>query len=323
MKSLNQSRHISFQSVKSLFRSTKPTAATDLQKPLTSLPNATGAGAFAEPITYQVLGAASNMLNIKLPRSSILNVRYSNKQHKIIGMNGHINLLYKELARLSGNNIVFQRCFNQTEPMSLLISSNAQNSNFAVVNNNNSKWIVKKPSLFAWSGPSIKPTTINKNSNSILVEGEGSFVISSPGQIAQIDLADGEAIHVNANSLVGFTNNNNKSIKESNLEFNNGVKSMVNLSLGKVPFSLKFPWIKKYIQLPNLKDNEIIKFIVNASHNITVTFKKVVKFFGSKSQPSKNGLFVEIKGPKTIFVTNAVHIDDPLLTKADLKKLLL
>lgn len=326
--SFTQRRNVSFQTIKSFFRSTKPTPSTELQKPLTSLPNATGSGAFVEPISYQVLGSSSNLLNIKLPRSSILNIRYSNSKQKIIAMNGHINSLYTELAKSNENNLIFQRCFNQNEPMSLLISMNAQNSNFAVINNNNnSKWIVKRSSLFSWSGPSIKPKTTDSNQNLVQMEGEGAFVVASPGQILQLNLKVNESLQVNSKSIIGYTTND--SITDSIEKLNNSVRSVVDVSVARAPPSIRFNWIKKYsekyITLPklNLSDDPTVKQIFKSIGLFTSKIKAIINYFKAKLINSKkSGYFIEIQGPKTIFLTNAVNIDDRILTEKELEKLL-
>lgn len=316
-----QFRYISFKSIKSLFRSTEPTSSTELQKPLTSLPNATGAGAFVEPISYQALGVSSNLLNIKLPKSSILNIRYSNSQQKIIAMNGHINSLYTELAT-TANNIVFQRCFNQKEPMSLLITQNAQNSNFAVIDTNRKNWIVKKSSLFAWSGPTIRPTSSKVNSKLIQMNGDGTFIVATPGQIVQIDLDSDESIQVNTKTLVGYTTLK-ENINETLSELNGGAKSIVDLSVGRASFSSRFSWLKKYDPIPTTIFNDPnIKFFLEAIKNISKHIKNTASFIKLKvTKSDKKGVFIELSGPKTIFLTNSVHINDKILSEADIKKL--
>lgn len=319
----SQVRNISFKAIKSFFKSTEATPATELQKPLTSLPNATGAGAFVEPITYQVLGTGSNLLNIKLPRSSILNLRFSNAQQKLIAMNGHINSMYVELARLAESNLIFQRCFNQTEPMSLLIAQNAQNTNFAVIENSKSNWIVKKNSLFAWSGPSLRPTASHSSSNLIQMNGEGTFIVACPGQIMQIDLAENESIQVNTKTIVGYTANNN-TIIDSITELDKGIKSVADLSVGKAPFSTKFAWIRNYIKLPpSVAHDPTVQNISKVFGSVGSFFQRIVSFAKVRMYTSKkDGLLVQLKGPRTIFLTNAVHIDDKILSDSEIRKLI-
>lgn len=320
-----RSRSISFQSIKSLFRSTRPTPATELQQPLTSLPNATGNGAFVEPISFQVLGASSNLLNIKLPRSSILNIRYSNYQQKIIAINGHINSMYTELARSSENNLIFQRCFNQSEPMSLLMSLNAQNANFAVIKNLKHNWIIKRSSLFAWSGPSIKPTSTSSNADANLIQmnGEGTFVVATPGQIIQIDLSDGESLQVNSKSLVGYSTHNNK-ISDSIAELNSSVKSVVDVSVKRAPLFLRLNWMRRYFSLPEKFWNDpIIHQITHTLGSVSKALKKFDNYVRAKLLSSKrSGYFIEVRGPRTIFLSNAVNVNDQILTDSEIKKLL-
>lgn len=316
-----QTRNISFSSIKSLFTLTASTPGTKLEKPLTSLPMATGNGAFVEPITYQVLGSSSNLLNIKLPKSSILNIRYSNSQQKIVAMNGHITSMYTELARLKESNLIFQRCFNEKEPMSFLMANNAQNSNFAILDNTKANWVVRRSSLFAWSGPSIKPSTISKAGQSLLMKGDGTFIISTPGQIIQVDLTENESIQVNTKTIVAYTSN---SKSESVPSLESEIESVVNLSIGIPPFLMRFNWIKKYIQIPQrLLENPNVKPVLDAISTLSTTFNQISTFIKENILPQdKTGTFIELKGPKTVFLTNSVHINDKILTDSEIKNLI-
>lgn len=318
-----QTRNISFQSIKSLFRSTKPTPATELQKPLTSLPNATGNGAFVEPISYQVLGASSNLLNIKLPRSSILNIRYSNSQQKLIAINGHVNSMYTELARSSENNLIFQRCFNQSQPMSLLLSLNAQNGNFAVIDNLKSKWIIKRSSLFAWSGPSVRPTSSDTDANLIQMDGEGTFVVATPGQILQVDLGENETLQINSKSLIGYSTKNER-LSDSIAELNNSVKSVIDVTVKRAPLYFRFNWLRHYLSLPEgFWKDPTVQQVHQTFSTISNRLRSFTNYIRAKLISSKKtGYFIEMKGPKTIFLSNAVNINDQVLTDAEIKKLL-
>lgn len=318
-----QTRKISFSVLKSLFRSTESTPATVLEGPLTSLPKATGAGAFVEPITYQVLGSSSNLLNIKLPKSSILNIRYSNKKQKIVALNGNISSMYTELARIHESSLIFQRCFNQKEPMSLLIALNAQNSNFAVVESLQENWVIKRSSLFAWSGSSMKPRPVSSSHNLIQMDGEGTFILANPGQLMQLDLNEDDSIQVNPRSLIAFTTGN-KTTDESLLELDHTSKSVVNLSVGSISRVKKFAWFKKYITIPdNLQHNPSFNQFLNALFLINIKLRRGTKALTSYLLPHNDSEnFIRLEGPKTVFLTNAVQMKDKFLTTDELKKLI-
>jgi hypothetical protein len=318
-----QYRSISFKSIKSVFTFTKKTPATELQKPLTSLPNATGAGAFVEPISYQVLGASSNLLNIKLPKSSILNIRYSNSQQKIIAMNGHINSMYTELARSNENNMIFQRCFNQKEPMSLLIAQNAQNSNFAIIETKKNNWVVKKSSLFAWSGPSIKPASSKLISSLVQMKGDGTFIVATPGQLTQIDLDNRESVQINTKTLVGYTTDK-ENIDETLSELQGNIRSVFDFGVGRASLPLKFNFLKKYNPIPaSFFEDPTIRKISKVLSTVLNSIQTVISYVTIKvTKADKQGVFVELQGPKTIFLTNSVHIDDKILSETEIKKLI-
>lgn len=320
--SLIQRRKISFDSITSIFRRSSPTPATNLGKPLTSLPNASGAGAFSEPISYQVLGLSHNLLNIKLPKSSILNIRYSNTQQRIVAMNGDINSMYSEIAKINESNVVFQRCFNQTEAMSLLIAQNSENSNFAVANTEKSNWFVKRNSLFAWSGPSIKPYS-KKSSKLALMKGEGTFIISSPGQLIQLNLNENENIEINADVLVAYTSNKSDSIDTIDT-LNAEHKSQTKLSVGGAPFKLRTEWISRYISIPSSIVNDPIYIkISTALSSVLGLFKSAFSFVKKEVIRADSGdLFINLKGPKTIMISNSVQVKDKVLSSEEIDKLI-
>lgn len=306
--------------VQNLLKRFNPSSAVESPKPLTSLPLVTGAGAFIEPVSYQVLGSSHDLLNIKLPKSSILNIRYSNKQQKIVALNGKINSLYTEITKLD-SNIVFQRCFNEKEPMSLLIAQNSQNSNFAVVETNKTKWLVKKNSLFAWSGTSIKPSA-SKHSKLAQITGDGTFVVSSPGQITQLVLDQNESIQVNSNVILGFTFDAQHASDIVN-STKNSTKSFVNLSIGKVPLSTRVTAFTKLFQLPEviIADPTFKKIQVFLANVFTTIRKANSYFIGKLPKVNQKEVFVELKGPKTILISNSVQLSDNVLSDEQMKLL--
>ncbi|TID29738.1 hypothetical protein CANINC_001656 [Pichia inconspicua] len=316
--SYTQLRRLSIASVKDVFKRLIPVSGAESQQVLTSLPHVTGAGAFIEHVSYQILGSSHNLLNINLPKSSILNIRYSNKKQKIVALNGKISSLYTELTKLD-SNIVFQRCFNQTEPMSLLIAQNSENSNFAMVETNKDYWKLKRNSLFAWSGPSIEPHAI-KHSQFVQIKGEGNFIVSSPGQILQLILAENESIHINQSAIVGYTFKKDV-ISGGDDGFTSSNMSVVNLSSGKIAFLTYVATFTNHLKLPNslMIDPSFEKFRTFLT-KVNSPIKKSICYIKSVlPKVNQKELFVELKGPKTILLSNYFQMCDKSLTTEQIK----
>ncbi|ODV84951.1 hypothetical protein CANARDRAFT_199767 [[Candida] arabinofermentans NRRL YB-2248] len=301
----------------------------------TSLPTTTGAGAFASPITFEVLGNSQNLLNIKLPKSSILNLRYSNKNQKTLALNGSIADLYVELGKLqskeSKSTMIFQRCFNSKNPLSILMSNCAQGASFAVNTiNSGSSWVVKKDALLAWSGNHLDLDLSEKYGKLVGIKGSGSFVLSSPGQLLTVELNEGESISVNPASLLAYSTVGTVPVGD---ELKTGIRSLVELS---VPGISGLSVLSRYF-------SKIKSVTVGAIQRLTALVKKSAKsselydqktafFSGLWSRMkrstvkvingSNQSYFVELKGPKTLLITNAIQLKDKILTEDEVSKLI-
>ncbi|GMM32310.1 hypothetical protein DAMA08_050550 [Martiniozyma asiatica (nom. inval.)] len=285
-----QRRHISI--LKSLFKSTRQTKSTPLSNP-TSLPQATGSGAFSEPISFQVL---DHLLNIKLPKSSILNIRYSNLQHKILALTSSTGSLTQGLLTqlTKSNGLIFQKCYNPKEAMAILMARN-DNGSFAVVEAKE-KWFVKKSNLLAWSGEV-------ENNGKLIQFSQNSFVISSVGKITQIGISNGESVYINPEGILAFTGT-------QSTESRGGV----NLAIPRTSFAKKFSqWIDRVTYRANwLEFLDYLKPLV---------FKSEEYIHWIQGKLVKKDTFVEFKGPKTILISDGLFLKDGV-NKDDFKNYL-
>lgn len=241
-----QTRSISFKSLGGIFGQSSSKVATGTGNGAVEATAGAGVGSGVEstdtssnePVRFEVLGATANMLNVRLPKSAVLNVRYNNLYQRLVAVNGSVEKLYIELAKKQASGaspLLFQRCFNKAGPMSLLFALKAQNSNYSVVETgpSNQPWMVKRDSLVAWTGNYLNVATTSKLSRLAQITGEGKFAIASAGQISQIDLADGESILVSPRSVVAYTTDKS-TIEEAGTELNSGARNLVDLSIPKV-----------------------------------------------------------------------------------------
>lgn len=309
---------VSFSNLKALFKSTPATGGTQLGR-IVSTPKATAAGAFSEPISFQVLGNSMDLLNIKLPQSSILNIRYNNNKHNVVAINGD-KQWEVSLARSSNSGLIYQRCFNPKGAMSILMSSNGAKNGSSYVVLGEGSWSVRRDALLAWShGVQLEQMKNNKlfkvNAQSIT----DRLVISSPGQVTQIGLSEGETISLNSECLVALSG------EQSKLKIEGGDET--NLSIGGISRSLRikqlFKPISKYIpesvSKPMGEFNALdwvknVKSITSKSINGVWDLAKMVK-------PAKSQL-ITLQGPQTIFITNNVSIKDPIFIKREIDEMI-
>lgn len=226
-------------SIEKASESSSPISINDSIK---DLPGTSGIGAFVSPVIFQVMGSTCNLLNIKIPKSSILNIRYNDYHQKVIALNGKIENMSIELGKVQSKDktdlLLYQRCFNPTTPMSMILSLNSQNANFTILHNDkakdSSKWIVKREDLVAWSGRHLDVFLSPEYSQLAQLAGTGSLVLSSPGQISKIHIDDGESISLNPRCIVAYTTPNEMSVIDATKELGTGLKRTINMSIPKV-----------------------------------------------------------------------------------------
>ncbi|KAG7876164.1 hypothetical protein KL938_004836 [Ogataea parapolymorpha] len=303
-----QHRQISLKSILASFKRIRN--IEEVNEPLKELPRSTGSGAFVEPVDFEVLGKASSMLNIKLPKSSILNLRYSNANQSVVALNGKVSSLVVELGKLEGG-LIFQRCFNTSGPLSILMANKLQNSNFTVVNvSKDTNWTVKRDSLVAWTGNYIHLTGESKL---VKVAGSGKFVLSSPGQTLKLTLEDAEAVSVNPSSVVAFTGNTPT-----------GPKSIVDFAVPGISWLTRvsdlwasltsYVYEKFQIEKPQIKIHPWISSVFSQTAGF-------VKRTVNRLVTGNPDYMIEFSGPRTLLINNGIHFKDKIMTEEQIEKL--
>ncbi|KAG7703871.1 hypothetical protein KL949_003908 [Ogataea haglerorum] len=301
-------RQISLKSILASFKRIRKTE--EVNEPLKEIPSSTGSGASVEPVDFEVLGMTSSMLNIKLPNASIINLRYSNANQSVIALNGKVTSLAVELGKLEGG-LIFQRCFNTSGPMSILMANKLQNSNFTVVNvSKDTIWTVDRDSLVAWTGNYIDLTGERKL---VKVVGSGKIVLSSPGQTLQMTLQDGETVSVNPSTVVAYTG-----------ETPVGPRSIVDFAVPGISWLTKVcgSWAsftsyvrdKFQIQKPQIK---VHPWISSAFSQTAGFARRVV----NRLVTGNPDYMIEFSGPRTVLISDGVHFKDKIMTKEQIEKL--
>ncbi|KAH3661729.1 hypothetical protein OGAPHI_005907 [Ogataea philodendri] len=300
------SRKISFKTILSSFRGGH--AVETVKQPSATLPSTVNIESFVESPEFEVLGKTSGMLNIRLPQSSILNLRYNNTNQSIIALNGKVSELVVELGRTDGA-LVFQRCLNGSGPMSILMANKLQNANFSVVQATpDAGWTVKRDNLVAWAGNHL---LLNGSRKLVNIEGSGKFVLSSPGQTLQLSLQEGESISVSPSSVVAFTGTQPTGPK-SLVDF--GVPGISWLTKASASWSSLKSYVSDKLKLPP----------VHVHPWLSSAFAKT----GGLIKRAFNRLFtgnpdymIEFSGPRTLLITNGVHFKDKIMTEDEIEKL--
>ncbi|KAG7806517.1 hypothetical protein KL921_004914 [Ogataea angusta] len=304
----SQHRQISLKSILASFKRIRN--IEEVNEPLKELPKSTGSGAFVEPVDFEVLGKTSTMLNIKLPKSSILNLRYSNANQSVIALNGKVSSLVVELGKLEGG-LIFQRCFNTSGPLSILMANKLQNSNFTVVNVlKDTHWTVRRDDLVAWTGNYIDLIGERKL---VKVAGSGKFVLSSPGQTLQLTLQDGETVSINPSSVVAYTG-----------ETPAGPRSIVDFAVPGISWLTRVSdaWAsltsyvsdKFEIRKPQIK---IHPWLSSAYSQTAGLVKRAVNRLVTGSPD----YMIEFSGPRTLLISNGIHLKDKIMTEEQIQKL--
>ncbi|ODV98028.1 hypothetical protein PACTADRAFT_185603 [Pachysolen tannophilus NRRL Y-2460] len=216
MRHMNQQvRFLSFRSLLSFSKESPDPKPIDVE-----LVKGTGNGPFAETAKFEVIGTPASLLNIKLPASAILNIRYSNAISSVVGISGKLDNLTKELSLITSGiskPILYQRIYN-TSPINLLVANSLNFRNFVVLNlknNENENWVVSNSkNLIAWSGNylnlKLNPKKIHGSSsnsylskfNALDVDGEGIIALAGNGQLFKVELNQDESIYINPSALV-------------------------------------------------------------------------------------------------------------------------
>ncbi|CDK26158.1 unnamed protein product [Kuraishia capsulata CBS 1993] len=316
-------RQISFQSLKGLFGGSS--TSSNISKPVTSLPKVTGLGPFSEKPKFEPIGTPANLLNIKLPTSSILNLRLDTNQHKTLAITGDVSSLVVELGKLSNSNkLIYQRCFNPSNPLSILLSSKSGNGNFLVLESNDTtSWgLVDSSSLIGWTGNhvDIEPLSLENSilgsSRGIHVKGQdGAIAISTMGQVLQLKLESEETIQLAPSSVVAY------SISEAGTEPVFSELTIPSLGVGSIDLLTKtragWEQLKSFtstrILSPLNSKLKIPPLSVSIPWLAQINFgavKKVWRYLGGAllrltplGRSSENRV-VEIAGPRTVLVTN-------------------
>ncbi|KAJ6264655.1 hypothetical protein Dda_0804 [Drechslerella dactyloides] len=203
--------------VKATPSTTSVTPPIDLSQETRSIPKLSGKGPFPQTVQFEVLGAPHSLLSVSLPAESKLYTR----RGTLLGAtaSGDLNNAVSTLTLLKpvrramlGIPFLYQN-ISSTTPLTCLVSTNAPNTTFAVVELDGAvDWMVtQRTALLAWTGHSIQTTPIVNRRMSpaqwsnTRISGRGLAALVGKGQVYQVILGDGEQMILHPTHLLAYS----------------------------------------------------------------------------------------------------------------------
>ncbi|CAH6723807.1 hypothetical protein CLIB1444_20S01178 [[Candida] jaroonii] len=167
----------------------------------------TGNGPFIELPHFSPIGNPTNLLNVKLPQSSNLNIRLGS----LIAVNGDLKHLSTVNRKLSEST--YFQILQCQEATSLIIGGklkpNRQNHYKLIDIDYRDQWMVyNDENLIAWTGYNFE---LNKFEfldrwSSFKTSGKGIILVNDGNEIMELDVLEGEKVIVDTNSLIASNN---------------------------------------------------------------------------------------------------------------------
>lgn len=284
----------------------------------------TGNGPFIELSQFHPLGTGSDLLNVKMPQSSNLSIRYGS----LIAMNGNLKGV-SSVPRKLGES--YYQILQSEESVSLLIGGkikpNCMNNYLVVEVEKGERWTVfNDHNLVAWTGYDflVLPQKVVEKWNSVLTEGRGRMLLNDGNRMYEVEIQPDEKMYLSPNSLIA----SNQQIDFVPLKTDNKmptINSMVKYV--RVP---KMPnWIK------NLKI-KVGAFISKISMPVSPETKDFLHHYATRTRYHISNvalfvrlyllnwlfskpIFVEVKGPGKVLISGNIHTKNNIpLTKQEI-----
>lgn len=281
-----------------------------------NLPKGTGRGPFIEIPKFKPLGDPCRLLNITIPRFSLLNI----KNGSIVALNGHLEGLRSSQRIL--NNTTYQELLTEL-PISILISGASKSYSVIEIKDKEEKWtFFGEKNLIAWSGIDMDIHS-RKHSDKIVSfesEGKGTIVIDGKGELFDITLEKDEVVFINPESLIAT----NVDVAVSTLN-----NSWAITSFGRFP--RPFHIIRQYYDkarrsflsaltssFRNLRSNPTFdKVCVYWSRFVTYIKLSVINWMLDRP------IYLKAKGPGRLLISNTIHLSNrSFFTKKEIDRAL-
>lgn len=207
-----------------------------------------------------------------------------------------------------GVPFLYQR-ISSTTPITALISTKSPTTTFSVLHlDGTTDWVVsQRNALLAWTGHTLSPTPRLQSSLSVAhwgsthLTGRGLAALSSPGQIYQLTLAEGEEFVAHPSSVVAYT------VTRSPPAPFRFKSSILRLQVPSFPTGLANV---EFFRV--MRTTKTYKTIARLLYNLRTSLRRTI--WGDR-------LFLQFKGPATLLMSSrGVRLSDSL-TSADVNEI--
>ncbi|KAK4141442.1 mitochondrial biogenesis AIM24-domain-containing protein [Dichotomopilus funicola] len=270
---------------------------------------------------FEVLGSPYSLLSVNLSASQRLYTR----RGTLVSVVGKVENVQSTLSLLSplqraplGVPFLYQR-ISSTTPITAIIATKSPNTTFSVLRLDGTiDWIVsQRNALLAWTGHTLTPSPRIHHGLSVAhwgnthLTGRGLAALSSPGQIHELTLAEGEEIVLHPSHVVAYPVTRNPPLpfrfKSTRLTLQvPAVPASITNAAGRLaPERVSTFWNA-------MRDTETFKALARLFYGLRTTARRTI--WGDR-------LFLQFKGPMTLLMsTRGVRVSD-VLSREDVNEI--
>lgn len=210
-----------------------------------------------------------------------------------------------------GMPFLYQR-ISSTSPITALISTKSPNTTFSILHlDGTTDWqIAQRNALLAWTGhtltitPRIQRGLAPAHWGNHHLTGRGLAALAAPGQIYEVNLADGEELVVHPSHVVAYSVDKNAPVPFRFKSF------VFRLAVPSLPSSLVPNRLAKFWQ--DAKETAVYNFLSKVLFNLRTSARRSI--FGDR-------LFLQFQGPTTILMSSRGARISDVLTREDINEI--
>ncbi|TLS31520.1 hypothetical protein PpBr36_03925, partial [Pyricularia pennisetigena] len=272
--------------------------------------------------SFEVLGSPYSLLSVSLSPSQKLYTRRGtlvSVAGKVENAQSTLSLLSPLRRALLGVPFLYQR-ITSTTPITALIGTASPNTTFSILHlDGTTDWMVtQRNALLAWTGHTLVPSPRIQRGLSLAhwgsthLTGRGLAALSSPGQVYQVSLAEGEEIVLHPSHVTAYSINKNpplpfrlRSVSPLRVQIPALPASMTNYMTTLVPNRLSN-------FMTAMRNTDLYKTIARALFGLRTAMRRSIR--GDR-------LFLQFRGPATILMSSrGVRVTD-VLTNDDVNEI--
>ncbi|EJT75621.1 hypothetical protein GGTG_05554 [Gaeumannomyces tritici R3-111a-1] len=261
---------------------------------------------------FEVIGSPYSLLSVTLSASQKLYTRRGtlvSVAGKVENAQSTLSILSPVRRALLGVPFLYQR-ISSTTPITALIGTKSPNTTFSILHlDGTTDWMVaQRNALLAWTGHTLTPSPRIQRGLSLAhwgstqLTGRGLAALSSPGQIYEVTLADGEELIVHPSHVAAYSLSRSPPLP-FRLRSNR-------------PLNLQSPALPASLDPRSLVPERLAHFVATMRH--TETYKGLARMLLALRTAARRSiwgdrLFLQFHGPTTILMSSrGVRVADSL-----------